>query len=213
MRSHTRTFHTRASHTRAFNKRAAFAAATALTLALSTAACASDDSPGTTGATDQTTSAEAAGAVILDDGWAKATGTDMAGVFGTIRNPGEDDLHLTGVSGDLGGRTELHETVPGGSGMMMQEKEDGFLVPAGGELILEPGGNHIMLMDLDQPITTGQQITLTLEFSGGVRGGGTEQDVTVSARDFRGGEEEYVGGDHGGMDHGAMDHGGMNHDG
>ena len=131
MRSHTRTLHTRASHTRA-----AFAAATALTLALSTAACASDDSPGTTGATDQTTSAEATGAVILDDGWAKATGTDMAGVFGTIRNPGEDDLHLTGVSGDLGGRTELHETVPGGSGMMMQEKEDGFLVPAGGELIL-----------------------------------------------------------------------------
>ncbi|MEH6382254.1 MAG: copper chaperone PCu(A)C, partial [Dietzia cercidiphylli] len=194
------------SHTRA-----AFAAATALTLALTTAACASDDSPETPAATDQTTSAEATGVVVLDDGWAKATGTDMAGVFGTIRNPGDDDLHLTGVSGDLGDRTELHETVPGGGGMMMQEKEDGFLVPAGGELVLEPGGNHIMVMDLDldRPITTGQQITLTLEFSGGVRGGGTEQDVTVSARDFRGGEEEYVGGDHGGMTHGS-DHGGMN---
>ncbi|MET3862282.1 copper(I)-binding protein [Dietzia sp. 2505] len=206
------------SHTRA-----AFAAATALTLALSMAACASDDSPENTGASDdstettsasdQTTSAESAGVVVLEDGWAKATDSDMSGVFGIIRNQGDDDLHLTGVSGELGGRTELHETVPGGSGMMMQEKEDGFVIPAGGELILEPGGNHIMLMDLDQPITTGQQITLTLQFSGGVQGGGTEQDVTVSARDFRGGEEEYVGGDHGGMDHGGMDHGGMNHDG
>ncbi|MDO8394114.1 MAG: hypothetical protein Q7T31_06985, partial [Dietzia sp.] len=77
------------SHTRA-----AFTAATALTLALTTAACASDDSPETPAATDQTTSAEATGVVILEDGWAKATGTDMAGVFGTIRNPGDDDLHL-----------------------------------------------------------------------------------------------------------------------
>ncbi|MFN3338673.1 MAG: copper chaperone PCu(A)C [Dietzia sp.] len=191
------------SHTRA-----AFAAATALTLALTMAACASDDSPEATGTPDQTTSAETTGVVILDDGWAKATGTDMSGVFGTIRNPGDDDVHLTGVSGELGGRTELHETVPGGSGMMMQEKEDGFLVPAGGELILAPGGDHIMLMELDEPITTGQQITLTLAFSDGA-----EQAVTVSARDFRGGEEEYVGGGHGGMDDGAMDHGGMNHDG
>ncbi|MBB1051823.1 copper chaperone PCu(A)C [Dietzia sp. CW19] len=182
------------SHTRA-----AFTAATALTLALTTAACSGDEATEATGTTGETTIIETTTVVIFDDGWAKATGTDMSGVFGIIRNPGDGDVHLTGVSGELGGRTELHETVPGGSGMMMQEKEDGFLVPAGGELVLEPGGNHIMLMDLDQPITTGQQITLTLEFSGGVQGGGTEQDVTVSARDFRGGEEEYVGG--------------MNHDG
>ncbi|WP_194861572.1 copper chaperone PCu(A)C [Dietzia sp. SYD-A1] len=188
--------------------RAVFAAATALTLALTTAACASDDPAQTSVAADQATSAEAAGVVILDDGWVKATDTDMSGVFGTLRNPGDVDLHLTGVSSRLGGRTELHETVPGGSGMMMQEKEDGFVIPAGGELVLEPGGNHIMLMDLDQPITTGQQITLTLQFAGGAQDGGTEQEVTVSARDFRGGEEEYVG-----DDHGDMDHGGMNHDG
>ncbi|EYT56837.1 hypothetical protein H483_0116900 [Dietzia sp. UCD-THP] len=195
--------------------RAVVAAATALTLALSTAACASDDpdrpsdDPAQTSvASDQTASAEGAGVVTLDDGWVKATDTDMSGVFGTLRNTGDDDLHLTGVSSRLGGRTELHETVPGGSGMMMQEKEDGFVIPAGGELVLEPGGNHIMLMDLDQPITTGQQITLTLRFDGGDQEGDVEQDVTVSARDFRGGEEEYVGGDHGGMDHGGMNHDG-----
>ena len=125
----------------------------------------------------------------------------MTGVFGTITNPGDTDLHLIGVESDLGGSAELHETVPGGSGMMMQEREDGFVIPAGGELVLEPGGNHIMLMELGRPITTGQQITLTLEFDG------AEQDVTVSARDFQGGEEEYVGGGHGEMS------GGTSHDG
>ncbi|MBB1017137.1 copper chaperone PCu(A)C [Dietzia sp. DQ11-71] len=175
--------------------RAAFAAASALALALTTA-CATDndDTAAASAGADTTT-------VTFEDGWAKATGTGMTGVFGTITNPGDTDLHLTGVDSDLGGSAELHETVPGGSGMMMQEREDGFVIPAGGELVLEPGGNHIMLMELGRPITTGQQITLTLEFDG------AEQDVTVSARDFRGGEEEYVGGGHGEMS------GGMGSDG
>ena len=181
--------------------RAAFAAATALALAL-TAACGTDDAD--TGDAAAETGA-ATTLVTFDDGWAKATDTEMSGVFGTIRNPGDSDLHLTGVDGDLGGSTELHETVPGASGMMMKEREDGFVIPAGGELLLEPGGNHIMLMDLDEPITTGQQITLTLEFDG------AEQDVTVFARDFQGGEEEYVGGGHAASGHEA--HGGMKHDG
>ena len=175
------------------------AAASALALALTMSACASDD---TTEATDTT--------VVLEDGWAKATDQEMTGVFGTLRNPGDADVHLTGVSGDLGGRTELHETVPGGSGMMMREKEDGFVIPSGGELVLQPGGNHIMLMELTEPVTTGQEITLTLEFEGGA-----EQDVTVSARDFMGGQEEYVGGGHGGSGagEGGMNEGGMNDDG
>ena len=180
--------------------RAAFAAASALALAL-TVGCATDDADTTSASTGTETST-----VTFDDGWAKATDTDMSGVFGTIHNPGDTDLHLTGVDSDLGGSTELHETVPGASGMMMQEREEGFIIPAGGDLVLEPGGNHIMLMELDKPITTGQQITLTLEFDG------AEQDITVSARDFKGGEEEYVGGGHGGMDHGEPT-GGMNHDG
>lgn len=201
------THHIKDSHAMRTHTRAALAAATALALAL-TAACATDDTDTTTAATPaaaadtaHTADSGASTTVTFDDGWAKATGTEMTGVFGTITNPGDADLHLTGVESDLGGSAELHETVPGGSGMMMQEREDGFVIPAGGELVLAPGGNHIMLMELGRPITTGQQITLTLEFDG------AEQDVTVSARDFRGGEEEYVGGGHGEMS------GGMGSDG
>ncbi|EFV92370.1 hypothetical protein ES5_06272 [Dietzia cinnamea P4] len=199
------THHTEDSHTVRTHTRAAFAAASALALALTVTACATDDTDTTTAATPaaaaDTADSAASTPVTFDDGWAKATGTEMTGVFGTITNPGDTDLHLIGVDSDLGGSAELHETVPGGSGMMMQEREDGFVIPAGGELVLAPGGNHIMLMELGRPITTGQQITLTLEFDG------AEQDVTVSARDFQGGEEEYVGGGHGEMS------GGTSHDG
>lgn len=168
--------------------RSSLVALGALALALTTACSTGEED--TTAATNTGTDL-----VVLEDGWAKATDTDMSGVFGTIRNPGDAELHLTGAIGDIGGTTELHETVPGATGMMMQEKQDGFVIPAGGELVLEPGGNHIMLMDLDQPITTGQRITITLQFDD------TEQDITVSARDFQGGEEEYGGDSHAGMDH------------
>lgn len=198
--------------------RAALAAGSALALAVALTACGTDDAAtdtaagagtsltsavgdaGTDTADTDTDGAHGEAPVELTDGWAKATDGDMTGVFGVLRNTGDEDVTLVGVSGDLGERQELHEMVPGGSGMMMREKEDGFVLPAGGELVLEPGGNHIMLMDLDGPVTPGQEITLTLEFADG----GT-RDVTVSARAFAGGEEQYEPAD----DHGE----GMSHDG
>ena len=145
-----------------------------------------------------------AAVVVFQNGWAKATDTDMSGAFGTLRNTGDVQVHITGVTSPVSERVEMHEMVPGGSGMMMQEKEGGFVIPAGGELFLEPGKDHFMLMDLTEPITTGQVITLALEFNDG-----TEQDVTLTARDFKGGEEEYVGGDSSHDEHGE----GANHDG
>ena len=187
--------------------RTGLAATAALALVLGAAACADEDTTDTVanGAAETAAVAESddgagdeAGVAVFQNGWAKATDTEMSGVFGAIRNIGDEDLHLIGVTSPVSERVELHETVPGGGGTMMQEKEDGFVIPAGGELILEPGGDHIMLMDLTEPITTGQQINLVLEFDDE-----SDQAVTVSARDFMGGEEEYVG-DHGGhADHGA----------
>ena len=187
--------------------RTVLAATAALALALGTAACADDDtttnadngSADTAAVTEpagEPTDSEA-GVAVFQNGWAKATDDEMSAVFGTIRNIGDEDMHLIGASSPVSERVELHETVPGGSGTMMQEREEGFIIPAGGELRLEPGGNHIMLMDLTEPITTGQEISIELEFNDH-----TDQVVTVSARDFQGGEEEYVGdhGEHGGTD-------------
>ena len=187
--------------------RTVLAATAALALALGAAACADDDtttdadngSADTAAVTEpagEPTDSEA-GVAVFQNGWAKATDDEMSGVFGAIRNIGDEDLHLIGASSPVSERVELHETVPGGSGTMMQEREDGFIIPAGGELNLEPGGNHVMLMDLTDPITTGQDIQIVLEFDDH-----TDQVVTVSARNFQGGEEEYMGDhdDHGGTD-------------
>lgn len=133
--------------------------------------------------------------LTLVDGWAKATDEPMTGVFGTLTNTSEEDIHLTAVESDLAAVAELHVTVDDGAGgRVMQRADDGFVIPAGGEHALEPGGDHLMLMQLDAPVETGQDVELTL-----VTAAGQEYPVTVTARAFSGAEEHYApGGSHDG---------------
>ena len=191
--------------------RAVVAASAALALGLGLAACSEDTDAATTNTAEPAATSQPndggeseAAVVVFQNGWAKATDTDMSGAFGTLRNTGDVDVRITGVSSPISEVVEMHEMVPGGSGMQMQEKEGGFVIPAGGELFLEPGKEHFMFMDLTEPITTGQVIPLVLEFDDG-----SDQQVTVTARDFKGGEEEYVGGDTSHDEHEE----GANHDG
>lgn len=115
----------------------------------------------------------------------------MTSVFGTLRNQSDSDLRLVDVTSDASDRVELHETVQGPTGAAtMRPREGGFAIPPGGALVLAPGGDHIMLIGLRSPITTGQQVTLTLEFEDGSR-----TDMVVPGRSFEGGNEEYQGGE------------------
>lgn len=136
--------------------------------------------------------------IVLVDGWVKATDETMTGVFGTLTNASDHDLHLVEVRSEVAGLTELHVTVDDGAGgRMMQKTEDGFAIPAGGEHVLEPGGDHLMLMRLTRAIETGEDVELSL-----VLDDGQDVPVTVTARAFTGAEEHYAPG-HG--EHGDRD--------
>lgn len=41
---------------------------------------------------------------------------------------------------------------------------DGFDIPAGGSVALAPGGKHVMLMNVKQPLIEGESIAITLRF-------------------------------------------------
>ena len=41
------------------------------------------------------------------------------------------------------------------------------VIPARGELVLEPGGLHLMLMEPQQSLTAGADVVLTLSFDNG----------------------------------------------
>ena len=58
---------------------------------------------------------------------------------------------------------EIHESRLEGDVMTMSPVP-GIQVPPGGSAKLEPGGMHVMLINLQQELTPGNKITLTLQF-------------------------------------------------
>jgi copper(I)-binding protein len=75
-------------------------------------------------------------------------------------------VRLAGVTGEAAAAIELHETTEENGVMKMEPHPEGFEVPAGGTLELKPGGKHVMLLGLVQPLVAGDTITLTLNFEG-----------------------------------------------
>ena len=126
------------------------------------------------------------GALAVNDSWTKATDGPMTGSFGTLVNSTDAEITVTGASSPVAGMVELHETTMVGGEMVMQPKPGGFVVPAGGSLALEPGGNHVMLMGLTGAIAPGQEVPITLTLSNG-----ESLTYTTVAKDFAGGNESY----------------------
>ncbi len=161
-------------------------AASVAALALTLPACGSNTDSETAPATATGTSAVQE-ALQLHDGWAKAADKDMTAAFGTLKNTGSEDLVITGGSTDVAKNVEAHVMVKDDNGqMVMQEAEDGLTVPAGGELVLKPGGEHLMLMGLKDAVKPGSEITITVTFKGGAT-----QDLTFPVREFDGAKESY----------------------
>ena len=48
---------------------------------------------------------------------------------------------------------------------MLAHFPDGVEIPAGGEMVLEPGGYYIMLIGLSRPVVEGETFPVRLEFA------------------------------------------------
>lgn len=149
-----------------------------------------------TGCTPESTPTESAPrpageTVTIEDAWVKSADEGMSAGFGTLVNSGDDDVTVVSVASEASNMLELHETVENEAGeMVMREKDGGFIIPAGGSLPLEPGANHIMMMDLTGPLTAGSDVTFTLTFSDD-----STFEFTAPVKDYSGANENYEGGD------------------
>lgn len=103
-------------------------------------------------------------AIRAEQAWARATAPQqkVGGAYVTLTSPADD--WLVGVSSPIAGRAEVHEMQMDGNVMRMREVEGGLALPAGKVVALAPGGYHIMLMDLKQPLVAGQVIPMQLRF-------------------------------------------------
>ncbi|MEV8271990.1 copper chaperone PCu(A)C [Microbacterium sp. NPDC077184] len=151
------------------------------------------------------TSLPAAEAVSISDAWVKSAETGMSAAFGELTNDSDADITVVSVSSPASSMLELHETVENESGqMVMREIEGGFVIPADGSLLLSPGGDHIMLMDLTDPLTAGAETTFTLTFSDD-----STLEFAAPVKDYAGANENYEGDMDMDMDmdeHSDMDH-------
>lgn len=90
-------------------------------------------------------------------------GRQMTGCYLTLTATADD--RLMSVSSPAAGRTEIHESRIESNMMMMQELKSGLPLPAGQPVELKPGGNHIMLLALSEPLEAGDTVALTLTFA------------------------------------------------
>jgi periplasmic copper chaperone A len=76
-----------------------------------------------------------------------------------------DRLVSASISDSIAAVAEVHETVmdPDTQEMAMRETP-AIDLPAGETVTLEPGGYHVMLLDLTEPLEPGTTIEVTLEF-------------------------------------------------
>jgi copper(I)-binding protein len=107
--------------------------------------------------------ASAPPAVSVDGVWARANvpGQSGSAAYFTIRNAGGEDTLLTVSS--PGANASLHSTSMDNGVMRMRPLET-LDIPANGTVELKPGGTHVMLMGLKQPLQAGSALELDLKF-------------------------------------------------
>ncbi len=152
------------------------------------AACGGDDSS-TESPSSEAPAVDATGDVseaVIDvfDVWARTSPamTSLGAVYMSIESSVDDELLSASVDATIAGSVEVHETTTGAmpsdsmpmdgmdgmdgmAGEMTMREVDAVPIPAGETVMLIPGGYHIMLLDLVNPLELGQTVEVTLTFA------------------------------------------------
>ncbi|MYN14420.1 copper chaperone PCu(A)C [Pusillimonas sp. TS35] len=132
--------------------------------------------------------------VSVEDAWVRGTvsGQQATGVFMTLKS--KTDAKLVAADSPIAGTVEIHEMAMDGNVMKMRQIPS-LALPAGQTVMLKPGGYHIMLLDLKQPIKAGEKIpvSLVVEAASGKR---ETLQIEAAAQELGGGNMHRGGGPH-----------------
>ena len=124
----------------------------------------------------------------LEGAWLRAVpdGSEDSTVYLTLINTGDKPLQLTGGDMEIASMVmpmiTTKKTVSGREVFGM-EYVPSFEIPAKGKLVLEPGGNHLMVMGLKKHPKSGEHVKLTLKFNPG--GAELQIEIPVSMEPVR----------------------------
>ena len=101
--------------------------------------------------------------VTVKDAWVRTTVPGQKGTGAFMSLTSKSDLRLVGASSAVAGVAEVHEMTMNGDVMQMRAVS-GVDLPAGKAVALQPGGFHVMLLDLKTALPKNATVPLTLLF-------------------------------------------------
>ena len=90
-------------------------------------------------------------------------GRQTTGCYLTLTAAADD--RLASVASPDANIIQIHESRIESNMMMMRELREGLPLPAGQAVALAPGGNHLMLLGVKEPLVAGDAIALTRTFA------------------------------------------------
>ena len=104
--------------------------------------------------------------IAIENAWARPGRINgVSAVYLDLLNGSTESDTLIELSAPVAGLVELHETFDRGEGMMGMRQIEEPVFPGREVTVMKPGGLHIMLMQLNQPLNEGDEVTLTLNFA------------------------------------------------
>ena len=132
--------------------------------------------------------------VKVEDAWVRGTVAQQKATGAFMRLTADKDARLVAASSPVAGVVEIHEMAMDKDVMKMRQIP-GLDLAAGRTTELKPGGYHVMLMDLKEPMKSDAIVPMTLVFEDAAKKRFT-QDIKVPVKALGG----NMGG-HNGMKH------------
>lgn len=112
-------------------------------------------------------SSPGAGGITISGAWARPgfSGANSA-VYLIIQNSGEQADALLSAEANVSQLVQLHQSMMDDSGTMSMHEQERIDVPAKDQIAFQPGGLHVMLINLTGDLNPGDRFNLTLNFQG-----------------------------------------------
>ena len=102
--------------------------------------------------------------IIIEDYWARVTPSGSGSVYMKIINSKDEDDRLLSASSNKAGMVMIHRSIRDGNISKMIHVHDGIPVPKKSSVKLKPGDYHLMLMNINENLSLGDKISVTLIF-------------------------------------------------
>jgi len=115
--------------------------------------------------------------LTVKEAWARPGNAGGTGaVYFIIDNPSDQDDLLLSADSDAAEHVELHHSKMSDDGTMSMQQQESVPVPGRSALEFNPGGLHVMLINLEKDLYPGDTLTLSLKFQ---NAGEFELETTV----------------------------------